>query len=707
MRNVFGLTRLVRVPLVILGLVALGACGDDTGDGAGGGGVGSTATPVFSVDPTSLAFSSAGIGEQETQRITVTNAAGPDEGDLLLRSLEIDAPTSADVDWCGQPGCTVYEVRGFENNTRLAPGESRTYDVVFYSVTEARSNGELRFQTNARETNLGEVDDGIGRVTLISASLGGRLFVTPDPINFGRVPADAGEPVCIDVSLRNVGNAALTLTDYKLVGGGGQFFIVEGGRFEDLGVEAVALAANDSLPVPMCFLPANDNTAEATMIVSLGDGSEEVVDVIGNGAEPCLDITFENGYDFGLVPTTSPRRVGFTITNCAPVQNGETLVVDTLELLDNDTFSPLAYSLLDTPTLALSLEPGEAASFQVQCAPEDIDVIYQGGLLVQSNDTLKEELEIPLNCTGSDLTPPECIVECRLTGTELWNSQDLLVAPLDTVECTARRSSDADGYIISWEWETESLPGGSVTSFNPRAAETSSLFVDFSGRYDVTAICTDDSGLTNEIVCDSDGDRVYDAAGCARSGIECPEAGGTVDYSNCDLARTDRVTILARPEDDIQVELAWTTPGDPDETDVGFNAGSDVDLHVLHPNGCWNDTTWDCFFNNTNANWGNVASDDDNAELDIDDTDGAGPETVSIDSPESVTYRVGVHYYDDHGYGVSFASIRIYVFGILAAEFLDQELVGNDYWWEVATIEWPSGAVTPIDRVFNAEPPCE
>ena len=122
MRNALGLTRLVRVPLVVLGLLALSACGDDSGDGSGGG-VGSTATPVFSVDPTSLAFSAAGIGEQEIQRITVTNAAGPDEGDLLLRSLEISAPTSEEVDWCGQPGCTVYEVRGFENNTRLSPGE--------------------------------------------------------------------------------------------------------------------------------------------------------------------------------------------------------------------------------------------------------------------------------------------------------------------------------------------------------------------------------------------------------------------------------------------------------------------------------------------------------------------------------------------------------------------------------------------------------
>jgi hypothetical protein len=151
----------------------------------------------------------------------------------------------------------------------------------------------------------------------------------------------------------------------------------------------------------------------------------------------------------------------------------------------------------------------------------------------------------------------------------------------------------------------------------------------------------------------------------------------------------------------------WRTPGDPDETDVGFNAGSDVDLHVLHPNGCWNDTTWDCFFNNTNADWGIRGSDDGDAALEIDDTDGAGPEIISVSRPESLSYRVGVHYYDDHGYGVSFASIRIYVFGILAAEFLDQELVGTDYWWEVATIEWPSGTVTPIDRVFNAEPPCE
>lgn len=707
MRNTLRWGRLGRLILPACTLAVLAACGDDRG---------AVGEPVFAVDPSSLSFSAGSLGTTESQFIEISNAADEGQGDLVLRSLSIVAPQSGDLDWCGGDDCAVFQVLDFETGENfagevfLAPGERRTYEVRYYSQTTDTVTGELRFQTNARQTNRGEVEDGIGTVTLSAAALEGRLFVSPDPINFGRVPAEANEEVCIDVSVSNIGNANLGLTNYDLVGGAGQFRIDDGGDFGSLlaaaGGETLVLGPGDEILVPMCFLPQDNDTAQASFLVDLVGGTRENIDVIGNGAEPCLDISFENGYDFGLVPANETRSTAFTITNCAPIQNGETLVVDTLELMDDDEFSPLSYGLANVPQLNIELEPGESTAFEVQCTPEEVDVIYQGALLVESNDSLKPSLEIPLNCTGSDLTPPECVVECRITGTDAWQ-RELLVQPLDTIECTAQRSTDADGYIISWEWDTEVRPGGSVTQFSPRAAETSSLFVDFSGRYEVSAVCTDDTGLTNTIPCDSDGDRVPDPAGCERAGIECPESGGTFDFSACDAARTDKVTVLARPDDDIQVELAWSTPADADETDVGFNAGSDVDLHVLHPNGCWNDPTWDCYFGNTAANWGDVGSREDDAELDRDDTDGAGPETISIDSPEDgATYRIGVHYYNDHRYGTSYASVRVYVFGILQAEYLDQELPATDYWWEVATVSWPSGAVTPIGNVFPSEPPC-
>ncbi|MFH1531888.1 MAG: hypothetical protein ABIK09_14275, partial [Pseudomonadota bacterium] len=75
--------------------------------------------------------------------------------------------------------------------------------------------------------------------------------------------------------------------------------------------------------------------------------------------------------------------------------------------------------------------------------------------------------------------------------------------------------------------------------------------------------------------------------------------------------------------------------------------------------------------------------------------DGAGPENINLDIPESVTYRVGVHYWNDHGYGASYATIRVYINAFLVFEVADVALADKDM-WEVCTVEWPSGAVQVV-----------
>ena len=74
---------------------------------------------------------------------------------------------------------------------------------------------------------------------------------------------------------------------------------------------------------------------------------------------------------------------------------------------------------------------------------------------------------------------------------------------------------------------------------------------------------------------------------------------------------------------------------------------------------------------------------------------------MNIDSPQDgITYRVGVHFWDDHGFGASFATVRVYVYGNLVYEAADVRLVKGDL-WDALTIEWPSGNIvrkaTPED----------
>ena len=143
---------------------------------------------------------------------------------------------------------------------------------------------------------------------------------------------------------------------------------------------------------------------------------------------------------------------------------------------------------------------------------------------------------------------------------------------------------------------------------------------------------------------------------------------------------------------------------DPDQTD---GDGADLDLHLAHPTAtAWFDRDLDCHYRNPTPSWGNGLTQ--SATLDVDDTDGAGPEKISLQEPEDTTdlgapYRVAVHYYsaeaglfgDGTDYGTSTATVRITFRGQAVEEF-SREL---NHWdlWEAALINW-----SPNDRSAEA-----
>jgi hypothetical protein len=174
------------------------------------------------------------------------------------------------------------------------------------------------------------------------------------------------------------------------------------------------------------------------------------------------------------------------------------------------------------------------------------------------------------------------------------------------------------------------------------------------------------------------------------------------------------VVVNSLPDEDIHVELTWTTPGDPNETDT---EGTDVDLHFRHPNGQrWNQSPYDCYFANPNPDWGPTGPMS-NPSLDIDDTNGAGPENINLNDPDFTDqttlpgpYLVGVHYYSSGGlftadYGASNSTIRIYLGGSLAGTYT-RNLNTTDNFWEVAGIIWTATdkRVQEIDRFYPTTP---
>ena len=222
--------------------------------------------------------------------------------------------------------------------------------------------------------------------------------------------------------------------------------------------------------------------------------------------------------------------------------------------------------------------------------------------------------------------------------------------------------------IVGFEWDVEKPPG-SQSEFVPSAVVADpSFLLDAPGSYKFLFYVFDDLGTPS-----------------------CSPALLSVDVTDAPA---------------LTVQLLWYTPGDPDETDEGLEAGADLDLHLLHPLAAgpdldgdgspegWFHIPWDCFWCNPSPDWGPEGPDG-NPYHPVEDIDGLGPETILFAPAEPGLYKIGVHYWDDHGYGPSFATVQVYIWDTLAFEFPDVKLEEYEM-WEVATVEFPSGKISTI-----------
>ncbi|MBN2106749.1 MAG: hypothetical protein JW832_04925 [Deltaproteobacteria bacterium] len=139
---------------------------------------------------------------------------------------------------------------------------------------------------------------------------------------------------------------------------------------------------------------------------------------------------------------------------------------------------------------------------------------------------------------------------------------------------------------------------------------------------------------------------------------------------------------------DLFTELRWNTDY------------SDVDLHLLPPESGIADlwTYRDCFYYNKTTDWGAV--------LDVDDTEGFGPEHITMQSAGlSGVYRLFVHYYDEDGAGSSDATIDVSVKDGPLHTFGPFHLTADGWYagslWEVCTIEFPGGVITPVEQSYD------
>ena len=389
-------------------------------------------------------------------------------------------------------------------------------------------------------------------------------------------------------------------------------------------------------------------------IPPLNNETNNVVRPIGG----CIAVTPVDEVDFGAATVGQARSQTVVVTNC---HDSEDLVLSSVSACTFDD-GPCAaggaftVDAMSIPTLPAVITPDESVNFVVAFQPTDLST-YDGQLTLKSSDPAAPELVMPLVGAGSDGSCPQAVARGQIAGQAQF-SMDIQTVPLATIAFDGTTSSDPDGTVDRYEWELIQKPVNSTTSFTPSASVSDpTLFLDLAGEY-----------IAELTVYDND-----NQASCG------PPA---------------RVHINAVPEEDVLIQLVWDTPTDVDQTDM---QGTDLDLHFLHPNGSWNAVPYDIYWLNPTSDWG-VPGDSDDPSLDIDDSDGAGPENLSFPNPEDgVTYHIGVYYYADNGYGPSYATVRVFIGGVMAYEYRDRYMPGIQAFWDAARLVWPSGAVNAIN----------
>ena len=396
---------------------------------------------------------------------------------------------------------------------------------------------------------------------------------------------------------------------------------------------------------------ASDGDANDGARQEVAEPAETTVEVAPEtvGVEPCIAVT-PSRIAFGAHPIGESAVVLVDLTSC-----GDGPLVVSEIALTNDGGGQYSIDVAEVPA---TLIPGETMSVRVVFTPTtlaNIDGAGNGipteGELTIVSDAPSGRLSIPIEGYGGELGCPIAVIRVA-EGDE--------VLPQTLLHLDGSASTAPGGTIEGYEW-TVVQPNGSVSVFMPSASQVAPTFeANVIGFYTFRLN-----------VIDSFGNR------------------------SCAPAEYEVLALQAQP---IHVEVIWDTPGDANQNDTGsagIGPGSDVDLHFLSPKANGElFGTYDCHWDNAQPDWGAPGPDND-PRLDRDDSDGSGPENLSVDAPEQgARYQVTAHYFDDWGYGDSVVTVRIYIYGELRDQW-STTLTMNDQ-WDTHYIDWPSGTVTRI-----------
>ncbi len=683
------ITRLPFVLSLFAGLaLSLGACSDSSdGDCPPGSDFCVAKRPEIDVQRlgqswstgTKLEFDIGTVGVQSiVSRVDLVNV-----GELELELYEVSVtseppgafvlvPTSGALPEAGAP----VKVAGVAAGT----SSSWSFDILYTRPQGASAvQGQLVVRSNSR-TATNTANDNL-TFQIGTAQSKPLITVSPTIADFGNVGAGSVEN--IDVKIFNTGSDPLIIDGFTL--SGPSVFSVQDGQgiwpaSAETASEGVALekpweiAPAGNYSVRVKFEPVDGQAANGELrFVSNDPTGASLVTLKGNVGGPCISISPKT-VNFGGKLVGAEATIDVEILSCGD----QALNITGIRLLEGASpdFSLDLTKLSASTTNASILTPDEPAvsipvnktgRFTVKFIPDEVNQLVDGkpvpdlAKIEILSDTFVGTSELDVQGYGVEVECPTAIIKVA-EGEE--------VVPQTKLHLNGDQSFASTGPIARWEWSVEQ-PDGSASFFLPSFKATNTTFeANVAGIYTFRLDVWDQN-----------------------------------DVKSCEPAV---YTVIVNPDQAIHIEALWDTPGDPDQSDEGPEAGADVDLHFLHPFATgydidgdgkldgWFDNPFDVYWFNPNPDWGAFGNPDDNPSLDRDDTDGAGPENINLNLPEDgMVYRVGVHYWNDHGFGVSSVTVRIYVFGSLKHEISGLEMSNHEF-CELATIDWPSTVIAPI-----------
>ncbi len=586
----------------------------------------------------------------------------------------------------------AFELRANGLPAQVAPSGEGTgtefydFDVVFTPQDDSQTRTFVVTVVNDNSTDLARQQLRIGFTTRLCEA----AILGPSTVDFELVTLETASKT-EEVQLTNTGSCKLMI-DWLMLEGSAGFSLDVGGRVIQATEMAEAIPMNPSLTIDdnssttwsATFAPTDCQPARATLTIhsneaGVTDGKRQI-ELVGNSTGPRIEIV-PPSVEFG------GKKIGKAAGVTVEIRSVGTqpLVITGLAIKTDASpdfaidYSTFPGGAAPTDASPLTLDVNQSLTFLVTFTPDvknpedpsgDVS-LDKGAIEIASNSCYVTSL-IALSGYGVEVDCPQPVIVIE-------EGED--ARPQDIIHLHGEQSVAASGSIQKYAWTVEQPEDNKFALMPAANYPTPTHEVNIGGLY---TYCLD--------VCDADF--------CSSD-------------PQCKTTACKSVTVT--PDEAIHCELTWNTPGDPDQFNAGPDEGSDMDLHFLHPfatgpdldgDGApdgWFDIPYDVFWYNRTPEWESVNPNVlDNPSLDRDDTDGAGPENVNLRAPvNGRTYRVGVHYWDDHGFGFSYPRLKCYVWGQLVFD-RDLEAMGQKMFkcdmWEAATIKWPSGMVSAVQN---------